>query len=518
MSGIRVAVVGTGYWGKNLVRVFSELGNLAAICDNNAETAKALSEKYDVPVLAYDDVLADKSIDGIVVAAPAILHYEIAKKALLADKHVFVEKPLALHVEHATELCALAKRLNKILMVGHILQYHPVFNKLKEIIAAGDLGTIKYIYTNRLSLGKIRREEDILWSFAPHDISMILALAGEEPCEVKSEGGYFLNETIADNTITNISFPSGLKAHLFVSWLHPYKEQKVVVVGNKGMAVFNDCKPWEEKLALYSHCVNWQDNIPVPEKAEAKYIDIEYQEPLKSECSAFLKSIDTNEPPYSDGDEGLRVLKVLRQASQSLLDQKKEQASSVKKSDFFVHESSYIDDNVTIGNGTKIWHFSHILGNTQIGNNCVVSQNVMIGPDVKVGNNCKIQNNVSLYKGVELEDGVFCGPSCVFTNVNNPRAEVERKDEFRRTLVKQGTTIGANATIVCGVTLGEYSFIGAGAVVTKDVPDYALVVGNPARQIGWMSKNGERLDDSLCCPKDGTKYELLENDELVEAI
>ena len=182
-----------------------------------------------------------------------------------------------------------------------------------------------------------------------------------------------------------------------------------------------------------------------------------------------------------------------------------------------VHESSYVDDAVSIGANTKVWHFSHILKNTTIGKNCVVSQNVMMGPDVKVGDNCKIQNNVSLYRGVELEDGVFCGPSCVFTNVNNPRAEVERKDQFRKTLVKKGTTIGANATIVCGVTLGEYCFIGAGAVVTKNVPPHALVVGNPARQIGWMSKSGERLTDELVCPRDGVKYILKKEDELVVA-
>lgn len=175
--------------------------------------------------------------------------------------------------------------------------------------------------------------------------------------------------------------------------------------------------------------------------------------------------------------------------------------------DVFVHESAYVDQPCRIGRGTRIWHFSHILKNTEIGENCALGQNVMVGPDVRIGNNCKIQNNVSIYKGVELEDGVFCGPSCVFTNVNNPRAEIERKSEFRVTLVKRGATIGANSTIVCGHELGEYCFIGAGAVVTSPVPAYALMAGVPAKRIGWMSRAGAKLGADLVCPIDGSRYE-----------
>ncbi|MGE0500771.1 MAG: DapH/DapD/GlmU-related protein [Rhizobiaceae bacterium] len=173
----------------------------------------------------------------------------------------------------------------------------------------------------------------------------------------------------------------------------------------------------------------------------------------------------------------------------------------------FVHESSYVDDGVVLGDGTKVWHFSHILKGSRIGANCSIGQNVMIGPDVAIGDNCKVQNNVSLYKGVELEQGVFCGPSSVFTNVFNPRAEVERKDEFRRTLVRRGATIGANATIVCGNELGEFCLIAAGAVVTKPVPAHALMAGVPARRIGWVSRAGEILDAGLTCPRTGERYE-----------
>ena len=184
----------------------------------------------------------------------------------------------------------------------------------------------------------------------------------------------------------------------------------------------------------------------------------------------------------------------------------------------FIHESSYVDDNVSIGPGTKIWHFSHILSNCDIGEDCSLGQNVVIGPNVSVGDRVKIQNNVSVYEGVTLEDGVFCGPSCVFTNVNNPRSEIIRKDEYRETIVRRGASIGANATIVCGHDLGEFCFIAAGAVVTKEVPAYALMAGTPAKQIGWMSKAGGRLGDDLICPVNGTAYRLVTPGKLEEII
>ena len=184
--------------------------------------------------------------------------------------------------------------------------------------------------------------------------------------------------------------------------------------------------------------------------------------------------------------------------------------------DVFIHESSYVDDNVAIGRGSKVWHFSHILENCQIGEDCSLGQNVVIGPSVVVGNRVKIQNNVSVYEGVTLEDGVFCGPSCVFTNVNNPRSEIVRKDEYRKTRVKRGASIGANATIICGHDLGEYCFIAAGAVVTKEVPAYALMAGTPAKRIGWMSKAGGHLGDDLICPIAGVAYRQITPNKIEE--
>lgn len=184
----------------------------------------------------------------------------------------------------------------------------------------------------------------------------------------------------------------------------------------------------------------------------------------------------------------------------------------------FIHETAIIDEGASIGSGTRIWHWVHVCGGAQIGNQCSLGQGIFVGNKVTIGNRVKIQNNVSVYDNVTLEDGVFCGPSMVFTNVHNPRAEVERKSEFRDTLVKKGATLGANCTIVCGVTIGRYAFIGAGAVVTKDVCDFALVAGVPARRMGWMSHAGERLRDDLICPREGRRYQLVDGDRLEEVL
>jgi len=508
-----VALIGSGYWGKNLVRNFYELGKLRLVCDKNESMLKTTATRYNGidTCLAASDVFTRADLDGVVIASPAETHYNLAREALLAGKHVFVEKPLVLNETEGEELIGLAHEHRKVLMVGHLLQYHPVFVKLKQLTLSGELGRINYIYSHRLNLGKIRREENILWSFAPHDISMILSLAGEEPEFVLTTGGNYLHKQIADVTTTHMEFSSGLRAHIFVSWLHPFKEQKLVVVGDRKMAVFNDTLPWEDKLLLYPHEITWQNNIPVPSKAEPERVAIEPAEPLRLECQHFLECISNGKAPITSGEEGLRVLKVLNAGQASLNasgrrivlgagpHSRRETGPARTAPDVFIHPTAAIDDRVTIGGGTKIWHFSHVLSDSKIGDGCNIGQNVVIGPGVSIGKGCKIQNNVSVYKGVSLEDGVFCGPSMVFTNIYNPRAEIRKMDQVRPTLVKKGATIGANSTIVCGATLGRYCFIGAGAVVNKNVPDYALVVGNPARQIGWVCECGERLSDDLKC-------------------
>ena len=493
----QVAVVGTGYWGRNLVRNFHELGALAAVCDSNEETLHHLAEQYPGcrTHASYSEVLGDRTLSAVALATPAETHANLVREALLAGKDVFVEKPLCLSVPTGQELVGLARERGRLLMVGHLLWYHPAILKLKELIDAGELGRIQYIYSNRLNLGKIRREENILWSFAPHDISVILGLVEEMPEEVHAQGGNYLHQRIADVTVSLLSFPSGVKAHIFVSWLHPFKEQKLVVVGDRKMAVFDDLEK-KDKLLLYPHSIDWKQHQPVAQKAEAQVVPLETGEPLRAECLHFLDCIGTRTCPRTDGEEGLRVLTVLQQC-QATLDPRphlQPNPAGTESRSYFAHETACIDDGSELGEGTSIWHFSHVLKGCRIGMHCKIGQNVVIGPRVILGDRVKIQNNVSVYEGVTLEDAVFCGPSMVFTNVINPRSEIPRMGELKATLVKRGATLGANCTILCGITVGRYAFIGAGAVVTKDVPDYALVVGNPGRAVGWMCQCGVKLN------------------------
>src|SRR5713226_9774944 len=517
---VRVAVVGVGYWGKNLVRNFHELGALEALCDADPPAEATCRSRYEgVKFEAdYTKLLSDPSVEAVALATPAVTHYEMVKAALEAGKDVLVEKPLATDVKHGEELVKQAEAKGRILMVGHILRYHPAILKLKQLVKDGVLGKINYLYSNRLNIGKIRTEENILWSFAPHDISVMLSLLNEMPTRVTCQGNAYLNRGIPDVTLSHFEFPSGVQAHIFVSWLHPIKEQRLVIVGSEKMAVFDDTA--EHKLILYPHKVEWKNRIPTAVKANGEIVNLEEQEPLRAECQHFLDCVESRTPPVSDGSEGLRVLRVLDACQRALRDGEiAPEAPTAKKEmqerPYFVHESAYADEGAQIGAGTKIWHFSHVMKGARIGERCVIGQNVNVDGGTVIGKNVKIQNNVSVYTGAMIEDDVFLGPSCVLTNVSNPRSQVNRHSLYETTHLRRGCTIGANATIVCGVTIGCYAFVGAGAVVTKNVPDFALVVGNPARQVGWMSRHGHRLDapgpDGIMrCRESGYRYQEVE--------
>ncbi|HEX2052751.1 MAG TPA: aminotransferase class I/II-fold pyridoxal phosphate-dependent enzyme [Actinomycetota bacterium] len=512
-------MAGCGAWGRNLVRTFSTLGSLSAVYDPDPAAMQRMVAEFGAPARSLGAILDDPTIDAVVVAAPAAQHDELAMLVLEAGKHVFVEKPLALRVDRAQAVCDFAEDRGLVLMVGHLLQYHPAFEALEQLVAGGGVGRLQYLYSNRLNFGRIRREENILWSFAHHDISMMLRLARSEPDGVSAVGSTFLHTAIADVTTTHLSFPNGVRGHVFVSWLHPFKEQKLVVIGDRGMAVFDDGAPWESKLRHYPHQVAWRDGIPEAARANAVPIEVEPAEPLRRECEHFLSCIRTGSTPRTDGREAVRVLKVLDAAEKSMRPGTEPRPSFVADppaQGVFIHETAVVDDGCVIGAGTKVWHFSHILKGSRIGRGCVLGQNVMVGPDVTIGNGCRIQNNVSVYKGVTLEDNVFCGPSSVFTNVLIPRAEVDRRDEFLPTLVQTGATIGANATIVCGNTIGSYSVVAAGAVVTHDVASHSLVAGVPARHIGWVSHDGVRMGPDLVCPRTGKRYRLASGGGLEE--
>ncbi|UCG30895.1 MAG: Gfo/Idh/MocA family oxidoreductase [candidate division WOR-3 bacterium] len=516
----RIGVVGMGGWGKNLVRNFAQLGVLRAVCDVNSSSVRSCRVTY--PNIncteSLDDILNDPEINGVVVATPAKSHYELSKKVLAAKRHLFVEKPLALKVEEAEELIKLAEDNERVIMVGHVLRYHPAMNKLKELVDNGELGKIQYIYSNRLNIGKIRDAENILWSFAPHDISVILYLLNEQPSSLSAIGGTYVQKGIADVTLTTMDFPSGVQCHIFVSWLHPYKEQKLVVVGDRKMAVFDDLTT--EKLFLYPHKIEWQNRAPIARKADAEVVPVQMEEPLRLECQHFIECIENGWTPYTDGQEGLNVLTFLYSAQNSLNNNGLKVTFDTKKSaralreDVSVHPTAIVADKARIGRGSKIWNNAQVQAGAQIGENCIIGHNCFVGSKARLGNGVKLESNIDVWDLVTLEDYVFVGPSAAFTNDINPRARYPKRlyPEFGKwvpTLVKEGASIGANSTIICGVTIGRCALVGAGAVVKHNVPDYAIVAGVPAKHIGWVCECGNKLtfgDNGAVCRKCSRRY------------
>lgn len=313
-----IAVVGCGYWGKNIVRNFAQLGELGAVSDPYRPNAEAMTSLYGAPTRSLDEILIDPKVMGVAIAAPAPLHAEIACKCLEAGKHVFVEKPIALSLSDAQRMVDAGVANNRLVMVGHLLNYHPAFLKVVEIVGSGELGNLRRIYSNRLSLGKVRTDENVMWSFAPHDVSMILRLAGKVPSRVDAHGAAYLSPGIQDFTHLHMQFDDGMTAHVFTSWLHPFKEQKLVVVGDKGMVVFDDTLPDNKKVALYKHAINIGSAGPEIAKADVEYVAFNAGEPLRNECQAFLDAIAGRTTLYTDGEEGMRVLDVLSRAQTAL--------------------------------------------------------------------------------------------------------------------------------------------------------------------------------------------------------
>ncbi len=501
----RIAVVGCGHWGKNLIRVAHELGVLAAVSDVNNHLSQSFAKMYNVEQNSINDICNRQDIDGVILSTPAQTHYEIAEQIIKSGKHIFIEKPITLNIKDAERLIDIAKHHKVKLMIGHLLRYHAAFKKMLDLIDSGICGNIKRIISRRLSSGIVRDNENVLWSFAPHDISMIIRVANSPIKKISSNSHDIFDRGIEDCFESNIEFKNGVHASLEVSWAHPQKEQTLFVVGDKASLIFDDRENWNKKLKVVHNNFVTQEKKVTLNKGKEEYIELPESEPLVDEIQHFVQCCKTDGEPLTCGKNGLEVISLLHDIELSV-NKKKENTN------YFSHPSSYIDDSAIIGKDTKIWHFSHIMPNVLIGNNCSLGQSVFVASNVTIGNNCKIQNNVSLYSGVTLEDGVFCGPSCVFTNVINPRAEIERKDEFLKTKVRYGATIGANATIVCGNEIGKYSFIAAGSVITKDVPDFALVMGVPGKRVGWMSKHGARLSSDFKCPISGEMYEEYEKD------
>lgn len=318
-ADIKVAVLGGGYWGKNLIRNFFELGSLACICDNDPARLNDLKQQYPGvrTTHRYSEVLNDTEVRAVVIATPAAMHHDHAMRAIKSGKDAFVEKPLALDLAGGKEITAAARAGDAVLMVGHILEYHPAVKHLKELVWAGELGEVRYVYSNRLNLGKVRQEENILWSFAPHDISIISGLIGAQLETVSASAGFYLQDRIADVTVTNLSYVGGVKSHIFVSWLHPYKEMRLVVIGDKKMAVFNDVSS-EDSLRIYDKGIEWRADRPVPRQDSEITVSLPDKEPMREECTHFLECVAKRNTPLTGGCNALQVLQILQACEQSI--------------------------------------------------------------------------------------------------------------------------------------------------------------------------------------------------------
>ena len=326
MRKIRVGVIGLGAWGWNVGRCFYELPDcdLRACCDLSESRRKA-AEKTWPGVKAYDSVeamFAGTDFEAVVISSPAITHYPLVRKALLADYDVFVEKPFTLNVEHAEELMHMSTVRSRILMVGHLLEYHPVVDELRGLIKSGELGDIYYIYTQRVNLGRIRGDENALWSFAPHDISQILYMLGVDPVDVSARGQSFIQKGIEDVVFLSMFFDNRIMAHIHLSWLDPHKTRTTTIVGSKRMAVFDDVAV-NEKLRIYDSCATPQQAHSYGEAIQVRFGDIRIPrvsaaEPLKLECQHFLNCVANRTRPRSDAADGLRVVKILEAAQRSL--------------------------------------------------------------------------------------------------------------------------------------------------------------------------------------------------------
>lgn len=306
----RIAVLGCGYWGSNHIRTLKALGALHAVSDANRARAEGFASEHDCLAVPPDEIYRREDIDALVLALPPQFHADAAVRTVENGKHVLVEKPIALTVGDAERAVAAARRHNRLLMVGHVLRFHPAFEKLKELIDGGELGEVRYIHSHRLGLGKFHTENDALWDLAPHDLSMILAITGTAPVEIRGEGAALL-DNLSDFAHVHMRFPNGLRSHLFTSRLNPYRERRLTVVGTRAMAVFDDVEPWSQKLAVYRHAV-WQDSGQWAFTAnEPSYVAVSEGMPLTRELEHFISCIETGAEPRTGGEEAILVLKIL---------------------------------------------------------------------------------------------------------------------------------------------------------------------------------------------------------------
>lgn len=510
-QNIRIAVVGCGPMSAKRAESFSRIGCLSALSDIEDTACKGLAKDLNIPFYPFPDLLKRDDIDAVVICTPEDTHAHFAQQSLYAGKHVFVERPLAEGPVEAEPLFLLASEYNCLLFISNFSCLEPAFIALKDSVTAPDFGDVRHVtyrhYLNKDDFANRRR----LWGYAQNAFSTLLGMIKDTPTGIRA---FFRHAPDGKDSFALhivMEFSSGMQADIELSSLYQGNLVNMTVASEESAATVTTDSDYISHLSL---CRGEGQAM------KTTRFDNPQSDVFDEEGRTFLQHIDAKENNAREIDElkTLHLTHYMREAINSGKNVELPRLFSHAASlpDTFIHETAQIDPLVKVGEGTKIWHFSHLLAGTTIGKNCVIAQNVMVGSDVTVGNQCKIQNNVSVYKGVTLEDGVFCGPSCVFTNDFNPRAEIDYREGYRETYVEKGSTIGANATIVCGVRLGHHCLIGAGAVITTDVKPFALMYGVPARQHGWVGHAGRKLDDNLYCTFSDRQYALDENENLIE--
>ncbi len=530
-SDLRIAVIGCGFWGKKLFEIFNDHGVSTVVCDVNEKTPDWYRQHYGnlQTYSSTEQVLDDTSIDAVAIASPFENHFELSKNALLAKKHVYFERPLMITPNQKEELLALSLQQEKMLNVASVLGKYPVFSLLKDMVTKGELGALKYIYASRLSSGEIGEDENIMWSLSPHDIAMILGVSGEKPEIVAATGANYFHKNIAELTTSYMRFPSGLRAHLFVSWLHPEEKQQLVVVGDKKMAVFQDNKTPLQKLYIYPHQMNWEHVMHVPQKAKAEIINIYHDELTREDIHSFLWNIKNKRGYATLDNEGEQVLKVLN-AVQLSINQNGEKVFMDPGRHFGImsmplpiidamQREKLLADGVTLSDDGIVEHINelHFYDEGQASNYDTRGSFLPFYRLTQDGKGCQIRNNLSIIEDLVLESE-FKGSHQKTTPILSLVSSAETQKDDRRTIIKKGATLGANCTLTRGITIGEYAYVGAGAVVLGDVPAHALVVGNPAMIKGWVCRCGNRLrfsrDDKSCCSSCCFRY-IVEEDDIL---
>ena len=516
---ISVGIVGCGYWGPLLVRNFNGVAscNLKAVCDVNEARLKHLKALYpSIEFVASYERFFEMDLDAVVIATPVKFHYSLAKASLLAGKHTFIEKPMASSSAQCEELIKIADSKGLALMVDHTFLYSSAVRKIAEIVEAGDIGELRYINSRRLNLGLFQKDINVAWDLAPHDISIILHILGEYPIAVNCQGNAHVTPQVEDVTNMSLSFRHKRFATIQSSWLEPRKVREMTIVGSRRMIVYDDLQT-HEKIKIYDVRVERPPHYDTFAEFQYSYHygdsyipHIHQEEPLKAACQHFLDCIETGTRPSTSGREGLELVRILEAASASLksngapvtlspMDRSNYHFRSVGRTESCLRrrdggwmtktqaDFQRIAPDVKLGRNVQLGSFVNLYG-CEIDDETKVGAFVEIQKGAKIGPRCKISSHTFICEGVTMEEGVFIGHGVTFINDRYPRAtnrngqlQTEADWKCQRTLIKRGASIGSGPTLLGGITVGENAIVGAGSVVTKNVPANATVAGNPAR-------------------------------------